>query len=252
MTNHEHPARRLSALLLLALLAGTVQAGGPVRPASEKPPLPVYRAVYEANYSGMSGEAVETLSLDHGGRYHAAQTLSAVVVSAEEHSRFRHIDGHLRPDEYEYTLSMLFKKREQREKFDWNRNQVTHTYKGETRTEPAPPGLQDRFSSRLQLRLDLAAGQKNMQYQVAEKGRIKTYEFAVVGEETRETFAGPVRTVQVRRVREPDSDRQTLMWFVPAWQWLPLRLEQKEDDSVFTLQLKEARVGDLQIGPAAE
>ncbi len=232
------------AWLLLAALVSHAHAEG------KAPPLPVYRAVYEANYSGMNGEAVETLSLDHGGTYHAAQTLSAVVVSAEEHSQFRYVDGSLRPDRYRYTLSMLIKKREQREEFDWKRNQVTHTYKKETSTEPAPAGLQDRFSSRIQLRLDLAAGRDRMTYEVAEKGRIKTYEFAVEGEEERDTFAGRVKTVRVVRVREPDSDRETRMWFVPKWQWLPLRLEQKEDDSVFTLQLKEARVGDQVIAPA--
>lgn len=238
------PLRETWLFLLISLLcAGAFADAG-------KPPLPVYRAVYEANYSGMSGEAVETLSLDHGGTYHAAQTLSAVVVSAEEHSRFRHIDGRLRPENYRYSLSMLFKKREQKEVFDWQKKTVTHTYKGETRTEPAPAGLHDRFSSRIQLRLDLAAGRKEMSYKVAEKGRIKDYRFAVEGEEQIETFAGSVRAVRVRRVRE-DDDRQTHMWFVPAWHYLPLRLVQTEDDSTFTLELKEARVGDLELKPAA-
>lgn len=238
------PTRELWAFLLLAFCCIEVAAEG------SQPPLPVYRAVYEANYSGMTGEAVETLSLDHGGTYHAAQTLSAMVVSAEEHSRFRHVDGRLRPENYRYTLSMLFKKREQREAFNWQKQQVTHTYKGETRTEAAPAGLHDRFSSRIQLRLDLAAGKKEMEYQVAEKGRIKTYRFAAEGEETIETFAGPVRAVRVRRVRE-DSDRQTRMWFVPEWHWLPLRLVQTEDDSTFTLELREARVGEMELKPVA-
>ncbi len=251
MNQFLRPEKILLIWLLFVALVGQASAAELARPGDEKPPLPVYRAVYEASYSGMNGEAVETLSLDHGGTYHAAQTLSAVVVSAEEHSQFRHVDGRLRPERYRYTLSMLFKKREQREQFDWNKNQVTHTYKDERRTEAAPAGLQDRFSSRLQLRLDLAAGKKNMRYKVAEKGRIKTYEFAVVGESVRDSFAGPVKAVEVVRVREPDSDRETRMWFVPAWHWLPLRLEQKEDDSLFTLQLKEARIGEQEIQSAA-
>ncbi len=242
--NREHIVSNRWLWAVLALLLATGLAA-----AEQTPPLKVYRATYLANYGGMSGEALETLSLDHGGVYHAAQTLSAVVVSAQEHSQFRYVDGQLRPNKYKYSLSMLFKKREQEEKFDWQKNLVTHTYKGKNSVQKAPPGLHDRFSSRMQLRLDLASGKKEFRYQVAEKGRIKTYEFAVEGEEQLQTFAGPVQAVRVRRVREEDSSRQTRMWFVPKWNWLPARLEQVEDDSEFTLELTGGRVGDLELRP---
>lgn len=227
------------AMWVLLLACAAAQA------TESTPPLERYRAVYTASYNGMKGEAVETLSLDHAGVYHAAQDLSALVVTIRERSHFREVsEKQLRPDYYHYAMSMLFKKREQREQFDWEKGQVTHLYKDNTTTEKAPEGLLDRFSSRMQLRLDLAAGKKEMTYPVAEKGKIREYRFAVAGEEQLQTFAGNVSAVKVDRVRKEGASRQTSLWFVPAWDWLMVRMLQTEDGGEFSLELTEARIGE--------
>ncbi len=224
-------------LLVLSLLPATAAA-------REEVPLVPYRAVYDAAMGNLSGEAVEELRVIEPGLYEVSQEMDSLVVTINETSRFRVVKRVLRPQSYRYELSALFNKREQREVFDWNKGTVTHSYKGKTKTDPVKPGTHDRFTSRLQLREDLEAGLKEMKYKVAEKGRLKTYEFAAMGREAVTTPVGTFNAVKVERVREKDSKRKTHLWLAPEWDYLLVRLKQVEKDgSVFTLQLREAVSG---------
>lgn len=207
-----------------------------------------YRAVYQVSMGSLSATATEELREIAPGSYAVSQKMDAMMAEVDESSRFRIIDGRLRPDSYDYKFSAFFKKRIQKEVFDWETGIVTHTYKDRTSEDKIEPGTYDRFSSRLQLREDLAAGQTEMMYTVAEKGRLREYKFAVGPEELITTPLGSLRAIKVTRIREAGSKRQTHLWLATDWDYILVALHQLEKDgSNMTLELTEAVTGGRRV-----
>ena len=78
-----------------------------------------------------------------------------------------------------------------------------------------------------------------MHYQIADRNRLREYEFQITGEEIIETPIGKFNTVKATRIRR-DSDRITTFWMAPEYDFLLIRLKQIEDKGGFELLLKEA------------
>lgn len=239
------PALFLRLNLALALLLGLAVSA---QAAEAENKLVPYRTVYQVSMSNLSATATEELKEVAPGRYAVSQSMDSMMATVEENSRFRLIDGRIRPDSYDYEFSAFFRKRVQKEEFDWNRNIVTHTYKEKQTRDAIKPGTYDRFSSRLQLREDLAAGMKEMTYTVAEKGRLREYKFAVGREELIRTPLGTLRAIKVTRVRKEGSKRQTHLWLAVDWDYILVSLHQIEKDgSNMKLELTEAVTGGRRV-----
>lgn len=250
MNRLTRPATMLDFLkrisLAWALLACAALTAHAAEEADSK--LVPYRVVYQVSMGALSATAVEELKEVATGSYTVSQKMDSMMAEVEENSRFRVIEGRLRPDAYDYEFSAFFKKRVQKEVFDWRAGTVTHTYKDKTSKDKIKPGTYDRFSSRLQLREDLAAGLKEMHYTVAEKGRLRDYRFAVGPEELITTPLGTLRAVKVTRVREQGSKRQTHLWLALDWDYILIALHQLEKDgSTMKLELSEAVTGGRRV-----
>lgn len=234
--------RLSAAALMLCCAAITAHATEPTAK------LVPYRAVYEVSMGSLSATATEELRERSPGHYAVSQKMDSMVAEVNESSRFRIVDGRLRPDSYDYKFSAFFKKRIQKEVFNWQTGVVTHTYKEKTSQDKIQPGTYDRFSSRLQLREDLAAGLTEMTYTVAEKGRLREYKFAVGPEELIRTPLGTLRAIKVTRVREAGSKRQTHLWLAVDWDYILVALHQLEKDgSNMKLELTEAVTGGRRV-----
>jgi hypothetical protein len=83
---------------------------------------------------------------------------------------------------------------------------------------------------------DLASGVRETRYAVADGGKVKTYLLRVIGHERIETVLGDLDTVVVERRREGHG-RVTLVWCAPTLRYLPVRVEQREEDGVAHLNL---------------
>lgn len=239
----------LDAMIRKSILWLMLTCAAFVAQAAETEPKPIpYRAVYQVSMGSLSATAIEELREVAPGSYTVSQNMDSMVAEVNESSRFRIVDGRLRPEVYDYEFSAFFKKRVQKEVFNWKTGVVTHTYKERTSRDKIGPGTYDRFSSRLQLREDLAAGLKEMEYTVAEKGRLRKYQFAVGREELIRTPLGSLRAVKVTRVREEGSKRQTHLWLAMDWDYILVALHQLEKDgSTMKLELTEAVTGGRRV-----
>lgn len=236
-------------LYMLWLLACCLLAiAAPLQAADNEQQVVPYRSVFKVTMGKLSATAVEELKEIAPGSYFVSQNMDSVMASVKESSHFQLVDGRIRPDSYDYEFSAFFRKRVQKEVFDWKKGLVTHTYKEKTSKEAIKPGTYDRFSARLQLREDLAAGLKEMRYMVAEKGRLREYKFAVGREEMVTTPLGTFRAVKVTRVRKAGSKRQTYLWLAKDWDYILVALHQHEKDGSSTkLELTEAVTGDRRV-----
>ncbi|WP_207062037.1 DUF3108 domain-containing protein [Motiliproteus sp. SC1-56] len=216
---------RLKNGLLIALLLGS----GPL-PAF---PLTPFTATYEADFElgvGLAGDAVRTLKKLPNGDWRLAVEADVQVAEFRESTQFRLYEERVRPLRYDYRRKVFGKKRSATLTFDWQALSVLNDVEDRPWKMQVPPDAHDKLSYQIQLRRDLAAGNTEMSYPVADGGRIKTYRFGVLGQESVRTPAGRFQALKVERLRDPDSERKTLIWFAPALDYAIVKLAQTEDD----------------------
>ncbi|NKC14457.1 MAG: DUF3108 domain-containing protein [Gammaproteobacteria bacterium] len=132
------------------------------------------------------------------------------------------------PRQYRYSRTGGKRDRTVSVAFDWTRNRVENTAKGQTWSMAVPAGTQDKLSYLLAVTRDLAKGQRELSYQVADGGKLKTYRLQVAGEDTVETALGDLRALRVERLNQ--SKRHTQLWFAPAMAHLPVKVAHREKD----------------------
>ncbi|MDX1757453.1 MAG: DUF3108 domain-containing protein [Marinobacter sp.] len=228
----------IGSLVMLAVTAlpvhGQSEATGPAD--DSRPPIP-FTATFRASLDkgiAIDGSATRSLEQLDSGLWRYRFRVDSFIADIEESAIFRWDQDHAVPLRYRYELSgMLIRDRERRIDFDWSEGVVSGHHEGKAFRLPLKDGALDPLSYQLQLHQDLRAGHTDVTYHVVDKGRYDEDRFAVIGEETLDTRLGEVLTVVVEKVRSDDSKRETLMWFVPEWDHLLVRLTQTEPDGSF-------------------
>lgn len=204
-----------------------------------------FTAQYTVNKGGIPiGEMTRTLKPQTGGRYDyesvtTASGLLSLLVKDKiiEHSLWDYHDGAIRALEYRYEKNGGKTPKKVQLLFDWDQRLVKNALNGETRAMPVAKGLTDILLYQLVLMMDLKDGKKPLEYPIADKHKFKTYRFDIIGEETLDTPLGKLKTLKVQRVPGPDK-KTTLIWCAPGLDYLPVRIEQDEqDDGEFSMVL---------------
>ena len=163
------------------LLASALSISAVTAQAAELQP---YQARYTLDWASgvsFSGDAIRTLR-QQGDSWVLETNASALFASLSERSLFT-LNPQIQPQQYHFKRKVLGKKRQADLSFDWQRGEVTNNVNDKPWKMAIQPGILDKLSVQLQLRLDLKAGKKTLEYQVADGGHTKTYRFAVEGEE---------------------------------------------------------------------
>ncbi|HEX9583886.1 MAG TPA: DUF3108 domain-containing protein [Gammaproteobacteria bacterium] len=184
-----------------------------------------------------SVRALTTGLYAYESRSNAAGVLA--LISDEEiveRSEWRFDEGLLRPVYYSYKRSGGKKDRNISVAFDWQNMQARNTAKGRAWNMPVPDGTLDKLSYVLVLMGDLAAEKTNLEYLVADGGKLKTYKLRIEGVERLETALGALDTVRVRRLRTSE-DRETLLWCARELNYLPVKIEHKERDGTLLMRI---------------
>lgn len=134
-----------------------------------------------------------------------------------------------RPLVYNYDRHGENAERNVQVSFDWENGIVLNTAEEHTWRMSIPPGTLDKLSYLLALMRDLAAGKRNMQYTIADGGRLKIYDMREMGAETLVTALGTLKTLKIRRLRDQDDGEATL-WCASALGFLPVKLEHRDRD----------------------
>ncbi|TCK08613.1 DUF3108 domain-containing protein [Marinobacterium mangrovicola] len=223
---------RQSLSTLLFVLNGMFISAA-LAPAVSADTLTPFRATYTANLDAgveLNANAYRELRQQDDGTWIFDSTADAVVARQHEASHFTYSDDQIQPLKYRYERKLLGRERLVDLKFNWAKSRVTTTVEEKPWSMKIPDGTQDKLSYQLQLRLDLAAGKKELVYEVADGGLLSEYRFRVIGEETVETPAGKFNALKVERVRGEDAKRTTHLWFAPELEYLIVKLYQVESD----------------------
>lgn len=226
--------RSLAALALVFSASATVAA-------NQDNALRAYRAQYQISHDGISAKAERSLS-KKGEHWRLSQTARLFFFSVEEESLIAQHEGQLRPLSYRYDNSVSSKKN-MNLRFDWQDFQVADSSARKPWQLPLKPHYSDQLSAQLQLRELLLKGQLSDNFEqtiVKRKGKLKTYQISAVGEEEIDTALGRLSTIKLRKHR-PGSSAEAYVWLAPSLDYLIVKLEQREDDELYTMNILSAK-----------
>lgn len=231
----------ISALALAMLLAGMTVM--PVRAAPYDAP---FSALYRVEADGFEiGELKRSLRRIGDDTYLLQTKMYTTGLAALfkpdtviERSTWKLKDGALLPLEYRYEYEGRGKDKLETLTFDWSKGTVTSLDEGKVAVLDTVPGMLEKQVYQLVLQQDLAAGKKEISYQVADRGDIRTYRFRVVGEEVLETDIGPLRTLKVERLSN-SKERKTFIWCAIEYDYQLVRLVQEDDGHTFASYIEK-------------
>ncbi len=226
--------------LLLALAAAGLQA-------AEKPQD--FKATYATKLSGFSITAVRELRTLDNGQQQLSFRAKSWFASIEEFSQFGwNGDSRLVPSSYEYHRRGLGRDRHAILTFDWKNGRVTNNVQNKPWGMDIPPEALDKLSYQMQLRSDLINQVPVLSYAVADGGHLKTYTFELLGEEVLDTPVGQLNTIKIKRTRATKKKRETYLWLAKDWNYLLVRLRQKEKDGKhYEINLAQAEIDGEQV-----
>ncbi|PCJ91789.1 MAG: hypothetical protein COA46_07575 [Porticoccaceae bacterium] len=224
---------RLNHLRLKKFSIGAIAAFSIVFTASvysgsqTDPALEPYDLSYAATYNGMDIDANRQLKQE-SGRYTLTTTAKNMLSNITERGEFQVNDQGVIIDlDYQYKRSILGMKKTENLTYNRKTGVANYDSKKKQRQVTLADGYLNRLTYQLQLQRDLINGVSPLQYQVISRGRLKSYNFEVMGEEILDTPLGKINTTKVKRIRK-DNDRETMLWLAPKWNYLLVQLWQRE------------------------
>jgi hypothetical protein len=237
---HVRPPIPLTGLILLSLFSGLCLA------ETKEPALVPYHLVYDATIKGMDIQAERYLERE-GDSYKLVSKADTLLASITEQGTFD-IDsaGNILGQQYTYERNIFGIKKNETLTYDRSAGVANYQKKKKQRQVKLDSDYLDKLTYQIQLQRDLIRGKTPLQYQVIDRGKIKQYNFEIIGEEIVDTALGPINTVKVHRIRK-DSDRETYLWFAPQMNYLLVQIWQNEDDDDHRITLKEGTVNNKPI-----
>jgi len=92
-------------------------------------------------------------------------------------------------------------------------------------------GVLDRHAVTVAVMQDLALGKSgDLLYPVADRDELQTHLYRVLDNEKIQTALGSLNSTKVQRIRKTPNGRVTTLWLGADKHFVPLRIEQKEND----------------------
>ena len=231
-------------ILLAAGLAGTH-----ARPAADGIPTP-FEASYSLRVMGTKFASMKrSFSYLPSGEYsYLSETNTTGLASLlykdkiVEQSTWLLENGKIKPVQYSYDRSGGKKLRKVTIAFDWNSGMIYTSVNGDAWHMPVRDNIMDKLLYQLAIMHDLVQGRKNIDYAIADGGKIKTYHFEFLGEEQLDTPLGEFKTLKLER-HKPNSRDKTTLWCAENLNYLPVKVENIEKDGRKTTAIIESLTG---------
>jgi hypothetical protein len=231
------------SLLLLLILSSLTQLAF----ADTEQPYPEFTADYNATWTGgwfpINVDAQRSLRYQEDGSAVLTFAADSVIAGLEETSTFRFSDTVIQPLQYRYLRTGLFKEPDRNQLFNWQKKYIIDVddqtvFEGHWHDQ-----VQDNLSYHLQASIDLKQGKIQFTYPVFDRKKIKEFKFQMLGVETLNTQVGKIRTVKVEQIEKNKSKNKTYIWFAKDYDFLLVRLQQKQKDGqMYQIDLTAANI----------
>lgn len=207
---------------------------------------PPFTAQYRVYADGLPvGKGTRTLSVRQDGKLQfesVAKTTGLVSlfkkIRLEERTVFTQEDGKIRSFEYSYRQTGS-KDRFSSVFFDWLQGVAKNTFKGKTKAIPLEEGTLDKLLYQVVVMQELKQGKRQLEYKIANKGKISVYIPTLLGKVRIKTGLGELETLKYQRVSTSNKKRRTTLWCAPSLHYLPVQVEHVEaNGDVFSMVLQ--------------
>jgi len=148
---------------------------------------------------------------------------SIMGVSVTETSHLQWQGNSVRIKDYRYNRTG--KAKHVHLAFDWQGMSVTNSINGDEWTMQIPEGTADKLSINLALMAKLKSRVADASFPVADGGKLKYYDFKVLGTESLATALGNIKTLKIYRNKRGRRDKQATLWMAPDLDFLLVRME---------------------------
>lgn len=153
-------------------------------------------------------------------------------------------DG-VQPLHYTATAGTSSTRRDIDVTYDWQKMRVTGVYEGSKMDMALKPGTQDDLSVQIAMMVALLRGKTPDTFLLLNKTSVRLHHYTREDAQTIATKIGEVHTIVYRSVAEY-SPRATRFWCAPERGYIPMRVQQKKDDSVeWTMQIETFKRSEL-------
>lgn len=221
------PGRVLTALLMLLPLAAF----------AETPPIAPFSHSFTLTSSGVPFAIKAERSLAKGakGLWYMHVGADNWLGEISENTAFYWDSCTPQSSFYRYKRVGLGKERLAEMEFDQLEGEARVVRAGKRSRYAITPTTTDKLSQTLALQCMLSRGDMALELDIADERGLDHVVYRRMGNEVLRTPAGTFNTVKVERVREPGSDRKTLLWFAPEHDFALVQMVQHEDDKTHTL-----------------
>lgn len=204
---------------------------------------PDYTATYRAQRFGMAVIGEISLKRSNDTLYYQADLRPAGLLTLArddeitEKTRIHITPMGLRSSYYFYSHISSRRERITEVYFDWQQKKLSGTHRGRAFNFELVDGMMDRFALQIALINDVVAGRKKVSRTILNRDRIVSYEFTRGDEQTIRTPLGVIRAIEMKRYNEA-RDMSVSIWFAPDLHYIPVRVEQEENNERFVLNIE--------------
>lgn len=207
--------------------------------------IPLFSAEYKLTRGAIPIATVKlSLKRDKNGFLFESKTEPVAPLSwirgdlVIEQSYWRYYKQSPRSDRYRYNRSNRNNTHEATVYFDWPKHELTNTTNGDSWKMALADKTIDKALVQLALMKDLAKGQNDNLYNVADGGLPKSYHFLKVGEEPLLSKLGTFRTLRISRSKA-GKQTDTTLWMAPELSYLPIKINKTRGDSVYSMSISK-------------
>ncbi|MFZ3194356.1 MAG: DUF3108 domain-containing protein [Moraxellaceae bacterium] len=220
-----------TARLLLGVITGLSLTGTAAA-------LEPYTAQYGFNIDNRwSGESSRVLRKDGADWVYTFTARVPVLANATETTRFSIDDQrNVISKNHNMRYKIVVRNKNLAMNFDAASRKINVDVGGKKSVLEFKAGTLDELNLEFQVREDLKKGALQPQYLVADEKRVEAVRFVREGREQLSVPAGRYDTVRVRRVHN-NPKRTTTFWLAPSLDYLPVRVMQNDDGTVYDFTL---------------
>ncbi len=239
----KHQPKRIFFFLMLCLFS-------PVQYASD---LPLFEADYTLKRGNFTiGMMHRSLHKENGTYIFESSAKPKGFFSLftshkiREKSQWQYENGQIISQKFTYQSGS--KKKLKRSNILFNTNKLTAQGMDRGRSWqlalPTEQPIYDRANYQIALMQDLRNNNPVLHYLFIKRGKLKDYRFIRRGKETIKTPLGALTTIKVQRQKDK---RATTIWLAPTLNYLPVKIEQIDDDGThYLLSLKKFKATSIE------
>lgn len=245
--NHLHAFLLLISVTFSLTFSALSSAAATETETAVARPYPEFTAGYTATWSGgwfpITVNAQRSLSYAVDGTATLTFEADSAIAGLKEMSTFRIVENTIKPLQYQYLRTGLFKEPDRNQLFDWESKKIINGDENSVFKGHWNDAVQDNLSYNMQASIDLLNGKAVLTYPVFDRKKIKEFKFKIIGSETLKTNVGTLNTVKVEQVERKKSKQKTYIWFASDYDYLLVRLQQKKKDGqVYQIDLTDAKI----------